>query len=133
MRQFSKLFRKYEIIYCDVCCRDSFVVMNYNEEDNSYYCEMYVHKTEYDNAFIEDFNYRQLCIDLIGMSETDSTRLIARYMLYSGATDEETYDSERIYYYYNEIMDKGRYMSFSKYSELKLFVHYPFDRWMEDK
>lgn len=120
MRPFTSLFRHYHTVYCDRCCRDSFREMCYVSSEKSYTCSECTYTIDEKDAFLESFDYESLCEEIKQQSEEKAKRLIVRYMLYCGAEDEDTYDMERIRYYYTEIMEQPR-------KDYKLFEHYPYD------
>jgi hypothetical protein len=95
MRPFDKNFRKY-ICYarCDGYGSDDSL---YDEDAHCGVC------SESISSNPNDFDYFGLINDIRG--NNNPKKIIIRYMLWTGATDEESYDKELVDEYYKEIMD----------------------------
>jgi hypothetical protein len=98
MRPFDKNFRKYIICYarCDGYGSDSDDSL-YDEDANYGVCPESISLNP------NEFDYFELINNIRG--NNNSKKIIIRYMLWAGATDEETYDKELVDEYYKEIMD----------------------------
>lgn len=113
----TKFFQKYQFRVCFVCSRRSpheSCYAYFHKETSQYECGKC--KLRYSEP--NGFDYDELVNDMRQMPERRARHLIIRYMIWCRAIDDETYNIERVSYYYKELMEQTDYYT--------LFDHYTY-------